>query len=176
MLDATPGKGTDLEAFLRKHGIAATRHAHAPVMTVEESERLVPALPGAKTKNLFLRDKKGARHFLVTVPHDLAVELVALGAALGAGRLGFASAERLARHLGITPGSVSLLALVNDRDRAVEFVIDRALWEASAVHAHPLTNDATMVIGHADLERFLAATGHSPRVIDVRGARTAVKR
>ena len=156
-----------LDAFLREHGIAPERHAHPPVMTVEESERLVPKLPGAKTKNLFLRDKKGVRHFLVTVPHDLAVDLNALGAALDAGRLGFASPERLSRHLGITPGSVSLLALVNDRDGAVEFVIDAALWGAAAVQAHPLVNDATMVIAHADLERFLAATGHAPRVVSV---------
>ena len=160
----------DLDAFLREHGIAAARHAHPPVMTVEESERLVPKLPGVKTKNLFLRDKKGARHFLVTVRHDVTVDLNALGATLGVGKLGFASPERLARHLGITPGSVSLLALVNDRDGAVEFVIDRVLWDASAVHAHPLTNDATMVVAHADLERFLAATGHAARVIDVPAA------
>ena len=161
----------NLEIFLREHGINAPRHAHPPVMTVEESERLVPKLPGSKTKNLFLRDKKGARHFLVTAPHDLAVDLGALGATLDAGRLGFASPERLARHLGITPGSVSLLALVNDAETAVEFVIDRALWNAAAVHAHPLSNDATMVIDHTDLERFLAATGHAPRVIDVPGTR-----
>ena len=120
----------DLDAFLRDHGITAARHSHPPVMTVEESERLVPKLPGAKTKNLFLRDKKGARHFLATVPHDLPVDLNALGSALAAGRLGFASPERLAKHLGVTPGSVSLLALVNDAARAVEFVIDRALWDA----------------------------------------------
>jgi len=157
----------DLAAFLQAHGITAARYEHPPVMTVEESERLVPPLPGAKTKNLFLRDKKGARHFLVTVPHDRAVDLDALGAALGAGRLGFASAARLATHLGITPGSVSLLALVNDSKHAVEFVIDRALWQADAVHAHPLTNSATMVLAHADLERFVAATAHEPRVIDV---------
>jgi Ala-tRNA(Pro) deacylase len=160
----------DLDAFLRDRGITATRHAHPPVMTVEESERLVPKLPGAKTKNLFLRDKKGARHFLVTVPQDLQVDLNALGSALDAGRLGFASPERLAKHLGITPGSVSLLALVNDAAAAVEFVIDRALWDAAAVQAHPLVNDATMVIAHAELERFLAATGHTPRVIDVPAA------
>jgi Ala-tRNA(Pro) deacylase len=157
----------DLDAFLREHGIRAVRHSHPPVMTVEESERLVPKLPGAKTKNLFLRDKKGARHFLVTVRHDLAVDLNALGLALAAGRLGFASPERLARHLGVTPGSVSLLALVNDTAGAVELVIDRALWDAPAVQAHPLVNDATMVIAHAELERFLAATGHVPRVIDL---------
>ena len=157
----------DLAQFLSEHGIAAARHEHPPVMTVEESLRLVPKLPGAKTKNLFLRDKKGRRHFLVTVPHDVAVDLGALGASLGVGGVGFASAERLQKHLGIKPGSVSLLGLVNDQAHAVEFVIDRSLWEAEAVHAHPLTNTATMVVPHAELERFLAATGHSPRVIDV---------
>jgi Ala-tRNA(Pro) deacylase len=157
----------DLMTFLSAHGIDAPRHAHPPVMTVAESERLVPPLPGAKTKNLFLRDKKGVRHFLVTVPHLLAVDLNALGEALGVGRLGFGSAERLAKHLRITPGSVSLLALVNDPSRAVQFVIDRKLWEAAAVQAHPLTNDATMILSHADLERFLTATGHAPQVIDV---------
>jgi Ala-tRNA(Pro) deacylase len=158
-----------LEAFLAYHRIEATRHEHAPVMTVAESERLVPPLPGAKTKNLFLRDKKGARHFLVTVPCDLAVDLDALALQLGAGRLGFASADRLMKHLGVTPGSVSVLALVNDAANAVELVVDRRLWEAEAVHAHPLVNTATMVIAHGELERFLAATGHSPRVAQIPG-------
>ncbi len=157
----------DLAQFLHMHGIVAARHEHPAVMTVEESVRLVPKLPGAKTKNLFLRDKKGRRHFLVTVPHDTVVDLDALGATLGVGDVGFASAERLQKHLGIRPGSVSLLALVNDEALAVEFVIDRSLWEADAVHAHPLVNTATMVIVHADLERFLAATRHVPRVIDI---------
>ena len=157
----------DLSEFLRQHGVDAARHEHPAVMTVEESKRLVPKLPGAKTKNLFLRDKKGRRHFLVTVPHDLAVDLDALAAELGVGGVGFASAERLQKHLGLKPGSVSLLGLVNDSAHAVEFVLDRKLWEADAVHAHPLVNTATMVVPHADLERFLAATGHPPRIIDV---------
>ena len=161
----------NLERFLQEHGVAAARHEHPAVMTVEESDRLVPRLPGAKTKNLFLRDRKGLRHFLVTVPHNVPVDLDALGAALGAGRLGFASSERLQKHLGLTPGAVSLLGLVNDAARAVEFVIDRSLWEADAVQAHPLVNTATMVVAHADLERFLAATGHAARVIDVPAAK-----
>jgi Ala-tRNA(Pro) deacylase len=164
---------SDLAAFLAQHAIEAQRFEHPAVMTVEESERLVPKLPGAKTKNLFLRDRKGARHLLVTVPHDLAVDLDALGLQMDAGRLGFGSHDRLMRHLGITPGSVSLLALVNDPAHAVEFVIDRRLWEADAVHAHPLVNDATMVIPHAALARFLAATGHAPRIIDVPGRRAS---
>jgi Ala-tRNA(Pro) deacylase len=161
------GSSEDLARFLREHGIAPHRHQHPAVMTVEESLRLVPKLPGSKTKNLFLRDKKARRHFLVSVPHDIAVDIDALGAMLGVSGVGFASAERLQRYLGVTPGSVSLLALVNDEALAVEFIIDRALWEADAVHAHPLVNTATMVLPHADLERFLAATRHVPRVIDV---------
>lgn len=157
----------NLDDFLRRHAITAARHEHPAVMTVEESERLVPKLPGAKTKNLFLRDKKGQRHFLVTAPHDKAVRLDALGELLGAGRLSFASPERLQQHLGLLPGAVSLLGLVNDPSGTVEFVIDRSLWEAEAVQAHPLVNTATMVVPHAELERFLAATGHAPRVIEL---------
>lgn len=164
---------TDLAAFLAQHAIEAKRFEHPAVMTVEESERLVPELPGAKTKNLFLRDRKGVRHFLVTVTHDLAVDLDALGLRLGAGRLGFGSHERLMTHLGITPGAVSLLALVNDPAHRVEFVLDRRLWDADAVHAHPLVNEATMVIPHLQLEHFLAATGHTPRIMDVPGRRAS---
>jgi len=163
---------SSLDEFLARHAIEAERHEHPAVMTVEESERLVPRLPGAKTKNLFLRDKKGARHLLVTVPHDLSVDLKELGATLGVDRLGFASADRLMKYLGVSPGSVSLLGLVNDTDHAVEFVIDRQLWDADAVHAHPLVNTATMVIPHAQLERFLAATGHRPRVVPIPGRET----
>ena len=163
----------DLATFLARHRIEAQRFEHPPVRTVEESERLVPRMPGAKTKNLFLRDRKGARHFLVTVPHDLAVDLNALGAQLAAGRLGFASTERLMKHLGIAPGSVSLLALINDSAHAVELVIDHRLWEADALHAHPLVNDATLVIPHLQLERFIAATGHAARIIQVPGRRAA---
>ena len=163
----------NLDEFLHGHAIEAPRHEHPAVMTCEEAERLVPRLPGTKTNNLFLRDKKGLRHLLVSVPPTLAVDLNALGAALGAGRLGFASAERLARHLSIAPGAVSLLALANDHAHAVEFVIDRALWEADAVQAHPLVNTATVILSHANLERFLAATGHAPRVIEVPGSPSA---
>jgi Ala-tRNA(Pro) deacylase len=160
---------SSLEAFLITHRIEAFRQEHPPVMTVAESEQLVPPLPGAKTKNLFLRDKKGLKHLLVSVPHDLAVDLDQLGMLIGVGRLGFASADRLMKHLGVTPGSVSLLALVNDSAHAVELVIDRRLWEAEAVHAHPLVNTATLVIRHAELERFLAATGHAARIVEVPG-------
>ena len=114
-----------------------------------------------------MRDKKGLKHFLVTIPAALSVNLNQLGDLLGAGRLGFASAERLLTHLGVTPGSVSMLGLVNDTAHSVQFVIDQSLWDAPAVQAHPLINTATMVVPHVDLVRFLAATGHEPQIISV---------
>ena len=156
-----------LQDFLTTHAIKLERHEHAAVMTVAESELLVPALPGAKTKNLFLRDKKGLKHFLVTIPASLSVNLNQLGDLLGAGRLGFASADRLLTHLGVTPGSVSMLGLVNDTAHNVQFVIDQTLWDAPALQAHPLINTATMIVPHTDLVRFLTATGHEPQIISV---------
>lgn len=156
-----------LEEFLNVHGLVFERYEHPEVMTVAEAESLVLQLPGAKTKNLFLRDKKGSKYFLVTIPAALSVNLKQLGDVLGAGRLSFASADRLLTNLGVTPGSVTLLGLVNDTAHNVQFVIDQALWDASAVQAHPLVNTATMVVPHADLIRFLAATGHAPQIISV---------
>ena len=155
------------ERFLEQHGIILERHEHPPVMTVDESARLVPSLPGAKTKNLFLRDKKGVRHALVAVPSHCAVDLNALAKQIGFSGIGFASAARLQRYLGVEPGSVTILALANDPEHVVEFYIDRELWNADAVQSHPLVNTATMVVPHDTLERFIAATGHEAHIVDV---------
>jgi Ala-tRNA(Pro) deacylase len=135
-----------LQKFLDNHGFVFECHEHAAVMTVAESEALVPALPGAKTKNLFLRDKKGLKHFLVTIPAASSVSLDRLSTLLGAAGLSFGSPERLLK---------------------VQFVMDQALWDAPAVQAHPLINTATMILPHDELERFLAATGHVPMVTSV---------
>jgi len=156
-----------LQKFLDNHGFVFECHEHAAVMTVAESEALVLALPGAKTKNLFLRDKKGLKHFLVTIPAASSVSLDRLSTLLGAAGLSFGSPERLLKYLGVTPGSVTLLGLVNDPEHKVQFVMDQALWDAPAVQAHPLINTATMILPHDELERFLAATGHVPIVTSV---------
>jgi Ala-tRNA(Pro) deacylase len=157
----------DLLIFLNARSIPFAQHAHAPVYTCEEAQRLVPRLPGARTKNLFLADKKGRRHMLLVVPQEKRVDLDALSAGLDAKGLRLASNQRLQRYLGVTPGAVSLLALVNDVGRAVELVVDEALWAAEAFQCHPLDNSATLVIAHGSMQLFLAATGHSPRIIPV---------
>lgn len=157
----------DLFEFLAAHGITCQRVDHPPVFTIDEVERLVPPLDGAATKNLFLRDKKGTRQALVVVGANKPVDLRALAASTGFERPSFGSADRLKRCLGIEPGSVSLLALVNDPGHAVEVFIDRDLWAAGAIHCHPLVNTATLSVRHDDVERFLAATGHAHRLVDV---------
>jgi len=161
----------DIYEFLDGHGIAYQRCDHPAVFTVAEMKRLVPPLDGAHTKNLFLRDKKGRRHVLVVVGSDKQVDIKGLSGAVGLDHLSFGSPERLKKYLGIEPGSVSLLALLNDAAREVEVFVDRELWSADALQCHPLVNTATLVISRPDIERFLLATGHPYRLVDVPAAR-----
>ncbi len=140
---------------------------HAPVFTIDEALAAVPQLGGLKTKNVFVRDGKGQRHILVIVPHDRRVDMAELGRQLPATRLSMASPDRLQRHLGVTPGAVSIFAVINDKDNAVELVVDEAVWKADKVQGHPLRNTATLAVPHATLEAFLAHTGHTPRVMRV---------
>ena len=158
---------TDFFKFLDSHNIAYVRHDHPAVYTVEEADRLVPELPGAKTKNLFLRDDKGKRHFLVLVPSEKRVNLKALKEVLGVKRISFGSPGRLKKHLGIEPGAVSLLAVYNDGGHKVEVFMDRDLWAADTFLFHPLVNTSTLVIKKADIERFLEVTQHELNVVDI---------
>ena len=158
---------SDLYQFLADHHIEYKRHDHPPVFTVADVERLVPLLPAAKTKNLFLRDKKGKRHFLVVVPAQKRVDIKALAAVIGAGRLSFGSPDRLKRFLDVDPGSVTILALIRDAGHAVEVVFDKILAQEKAFQFHPLVNTSTLVISRDHLLQFLEITGHEIRRLDV---------
>lgn len=157
----------DIYGFLKEHGISYERHDHPAVFTCEEALRTLPKWKGAHTKNLFLRDEKGKRHFLVVVDCSKRVDLKALRKALGIEKLSFASPERLQTYLGVDPGSVTLLGLMNDRDHSVEVILDRYIFESDFLQCHPLTNRGTLVISHEGIETFLKATGHSYKVIEV---------
>jgi Ala-tRNA(Pro) deacylase len=154
-------------SFLAENRIAFQRCDHPAVYTVEEAARLVPPLPGAKTKNLFLRDKSGRRHYLVCVPAAKQVDLRALSQTIGANRLSFGSAERLKRCLGVEPGAVTLLAIYNDPGGTVSLCVDEELWESEAFQFHPLVNTATLVISRPEVARFVELTGHALQVIRV---------
>jgi Ala-tRNA(Pro) deacylase len=151
----------DLLAFLDSLGIAHRTHDHAPVFTVAESAGIKLDMPGGHTKNLFLKDKKGALLLLCTISHT-AVDLNAVSKLIGAGRLSFGSAERLMQHLGVEPGSVTLFALINDPERTVRLILDEALFAHDPVNFHPLKNDATTAISPADMLKFVRSLGREP--------------
>ncbi|UCH84781.1 MAG: prolyl-tRNA synthetase associated domain-containing protein [Candidatus Latescibacterota bacterium] len=153
--------------FLDTHDIAYQRYDHPAVFTCEEADRLVPPMPGAKTKNLFLYDKKEDRHFLVVVECSVIVDLKALSGALGVKKLALASERRLSHHLGLDAGAVTVLGLINDTRGAVEVVIDRELWGCKMFRCHPLVNTSSLAISKQDLERFIDLTGHTATILDV---------
>ena len=143
------------------------RFDHPAVYTVSEAKKLSPEMDGASTKNLFLRDKKGIRHFLVVVPQDKQVDLKELSSILEASRLSFASPDRLKKYLGIEPGSVSILALLNDPEKTVEVFVDNELWNAEIILCHPLVNTSTLAITRDGIKQFLEKTGHYLMLVEI---------
>jgi len=158
---------TDIYQFLDQHDIAYERHDHPPVFTCEEAERLVPPLGAVATKNLFLRDNKGKRHFLVSVGFEKSVDLKKLSSVIGSSKLSLGSPDRLLKYLGLEPGAVTLLGVLNDPDHAVEVIVDEGMWNSDAFQCHPLVNTSTLVLSRDGLERFFKATGHEIRIVDV---------
>jgi len=162
-----PASPEQLLGRLTELGIPATTHRHAPVFTVEEAQALKGDLPGAHTKNLFVRDKRGDMWLLVAL-HDRAVDLRAVALEVGArGRLSFGSPERLMRYLGVTPGAVTPFAVANDHGGAVKVLLDDGLRGQEIWNAHPLDNALTTAVRGEDMIRFLEAEGHPPTWIDL---------
>ena len=155
----------DLIAFLDAEGIAHRTLDHAPVFRVGEGDGVLEALPGGHTKNLFLKDAKGAL-WLVSALQETRIDLKALPAAIGSRKLSFGSAALLEETLGVTPGSVTAFALINDRAHRVGFVLDAALAAADPVNFHPLINTATTAVSQAGFRRFLASIGVTPLIVD----------
>lgn len=157
-----PASPEQLLAHLEASDIHVTTHRHPPVFTVEEAQRLKGDLPGAHTKNLFLRDKKGSM-WLVVALNDREIDLLDLAKILGvSGRLSFGSADRLMRYLGLTPGSVSPFGVINDHGAMVRVALDSGLRAYELWNAHPLDNSMTTAIRGEDMLRFLGAHGHDP--------------
>jgi len=148
---------------LESLGIVYTRIEHPAVYTVEQARSYWSDLEGARCKNLFLRNKKGNRHYLVIVEESKSADLKALTRLLAEDRLSFASPQRLERLLGLEPGAVSPFGLMNDGAGEVRVLIDQDLKGASAVYFHPNVNTATVGLSFADLERFLQDCGQDIR-------------
>ena len=154
-----------LLAWMAENGVAHTTHDHPAVFRVEEGLELKAAMPGAHTKNLFLKDKKG-RLWLISARQDTVIDLKRAPKVIGSDRLSFGNEGLMWETLGVRPGSVTALGLINDSDRRVSFVLDRRLWEADIVNFHPLTNTATTALRQAAFRRLLALLGREPIVVD----------
>jgi len=164
--DAAPVEQVVYDA-LDALGIAFTRFAHPPVFTVEEAEQYWTDIPAAHCKNLFLRNAKGTRHYLVVLAHAKKADLRALSERLGEGKLSFASADRLLRFLHLTPGAVSPFGLIHESARDVIVVLDADLPGTERIGFHPNVNTATITLLTADFLRFLEARGNVVRRVAI---------
>lgn len=156
---------TELLAFLDAQAIAHVTKEHPAVFRVGEGQEVKAAIPGVHTKNLFLKDHRD-QLWLVSAEQQAAVDLKRLPSVIGSGRLSFGKAELLEATLGVTPGSVTALALINDQEGRVRFVLDAVLARADRVNFHPLENTATTTLTGEGFAAFLAAAGVRPMVVD----------
>jgi Ala-tRNA(Pro) deacylase len=155
----------DLIGFLDEIGVAHSTLDHPAVFRVGEGDEIKAALPGGHTKNLFLKDHKG-QLWLISALGQTVIDLKAAWKVVGAGRFSFGPETLMLETLGVTPGSVTALGLINDTDHRVRFVLDAALAAADPVNFHPLTNTATTALSQADFRKFLAALGVEPMIVD----------
>jgi Ala-tRNA(Pro) deacylase len=162
-MDPAPPVYAALDAL----GVTYERHEHPAVFNAEDASRFWDPIRGVQCKNLFLRNKKGDRHYLVVLEISKRADLKEIVKLVGDDRLSFGSPERLMAELGLTPGSVSPFGLINDSDGSVRVLIDQDLKDADRLIFHPNINTASVVLSWADLERFFATRKNSVRLISL---------
>lgn len=160
-----PASPDDLFAYLDSLGIAHSTTWHEAMFTVEQSSALKADMPGAHTKNLFLKDADGLLVLIAAEAHNQ-LKLNQLHKKIGTRRLSFGAPDLMTETLGVTPGSVTAFSLMNDRPARVRFLVDAVLAGANIVNFHPMTNTGTTAISQADFRRFVEATGHSFEIVD----------
>jgi Ala-tRNA(Pro) deacylase len=160
-----PADAADLYARFEALGIAWRTMEHEPVFRVGEGREIKAAMPGGHTKNLFLKDARG-QLWLISALGESVIDLKTLHKVIGSARLSFGRAELMQEVLGVTPGSVTVFALINDTSHRIRLVLDAGLFRHDIVNFHPLTNTATTAIASADLDRFVRALGYAPVIVD----------
>jgi Ala-tRNA(Pro) deacylase len=153
--------------YLEQHHIPFEIHEHPPVPTVEEALHAWKDIDAAHCKNLFFRNHKGNKHFLVILDHRRQLNIRDLEQKLKQGKISFASPERMERYLGLLAGSVSAFGIINDHENHVHLFIDAELQSAERISFHPNENNATFVISFASFKRFLESSGNSYEFIEL---------
>jgi Ala-tRNA(Pro) deacylase len=164
--DSLPTTPEKLLQLLDRLEIAYVIHRHPPLRTVEDSKAHRENMPGLHIKNLYLRDRK-KQNFLLVAEEDRRIDMKSLNQKIGCERLSFGSAERLFEMLGVLPGAVSPLTLINDPEHKVHLALDNALRTNEVIYAHPLVNDITLGIEGPYLLQFFGYTGHKIQWLDL---------
>jgi Ala-tRNA(Pro) deacylase len=154
-----------LAAKFTELGIETVSYEHRPVFTVEEGEDFKKLIPGGHTKNLFLKDKKD-KIWLITALDETQIDLKKLPARINAARLSFGNPQLMQEVLGVTPGSVTPLALLNDTAKRVTPILDAGLMAHKVINCHPLRNDRTTCLKPEDLVKFMKNLGYDPLIVD----------
>ena len=147
--------------WLTEHNINYSWYEHPEAPTIEIARRYWHADGSKHCKNLFFRNHKGNRHYLVVFDCDKSMAIHDLEHLLHQGKLSFASPERMERWLGLQPGSVSPFGLINDPENHVHLFLDESLREQSSLSFHPNDNRATVVIDRAEFEKYLSLVGNT---------------
>lgn len=169
-----PTSPEDLLKLMAEYGIKFSLYHHIPVFTVADSHKVDAEIPGVHTRNLFLKDKKG-KMYLVTLRHDVPLDLKKLESVIGAGRLSFGSPERLWDYLGVRAGSVTPFAIINDKDRQVTPIWEAGMMMADMVNFHPLLNSMTVGLSPDGLKAFARQIGRDDvQILNLDAARPAV--
>lgn len=148
-----------LKRWLADHNIQYVLHTHPAVFTVPEARVHCGHIPGTHCKNLFLKNKKTGQLYLVTIPHEKRLDLNQFRKLVDAPKIRFAEPEDLSEILGITAGAVSPIALVNDTNNKVIFIVDEKIWNAKEICCHPNVNTETLQIPGPDFQKLIKATG-----------------
>jgi Ala-tRNA(Pro) deacylase len=151
----------ELYDLLERLGIEVEYHEHPPLATIEDAIIHWVNYNSGRCKNIFLRNHKGDRHYLVILEHLRQLNMKDLEKRLKQGKLTFASDQRLKKYLGVEPGSVSPFGLINDPENYVHLFIDQELYECERLTFHPNINTASLVISRSDFLRFLESTGNT---------------
>lgn len=149
-----------LYQILQRLEITFDYYGHPPVPTIEEAKKYWKDIAAGHCKNLFFRNHKGNRHYLVIIEHTHNLSIRELEQRLRQGKLTFASDQRIERYLGLTAGSITPFGLIHDATHHVHLFIDENLRNFERISFHPCINTASLVIRFKDFEKFLNSTGN----------------
>lgn len=150
---------------LEKLGIDYKVIEHDPLFTAEDLKSIMDRAEGVHCKNLFLRNAKGNKYYMIVLEHDKDVDLKNVKELIGSTRLSFGSAERLQKVLNLTPGSVNPFSLINDDEKLVELYMDKEIFRGEPLNFHPNVNNKMVTIAEKDILKYLESVDHQPEII-----------